>query len=239
LAAPDTDPSSCFGSDVEDAYISLKRSALRFKYFQTKNGDKEMNDNSNFEAITVTKNYNILPPGLPVPIDDGGTDHLPGASIPEITLESTFGRRNLKETFKEKSVLFIYPRAGSPLEPNTNQDLWDKTPGARGCTPQSCGFRNVFKEFRNIGIRVYGLSVQSPQVQEEFAERNHIQFPILSDQSYLLTKALNLPTFEFEGHLLIKRMALYIEDNTIIKVFYPVFPPDKNAEEVLNWLRTK
>src|SRR5688572_20795102 len=123
------------------------------------------------------RNLYELPVDLPAPEDDGATNHLTGMSIPEIYLESTYGRRNLKETFKEKSVLFIYPRAGSPLEPNTNPELWDKTPGARGCTPQSCSFRNAFKVFRTIGIRVYGLSVQSPLVQEEFAERNHIPFP--------------------------------------------------------------
>jgi peroxiredoxin len=158
----------------------------------------------------MRKNLNELPPDLPRPIDDGKTDHLLNYEIPKINLESTTGQSvNLWQIFQKPSVLFIYPRAGSPLEPNTNQELWDSIPGARGCTPQSCGFRDLAQEFKSIGVDIYGLSMQSPAVQAEFVQRNHIPFPILSDSKYEFTDRLNLPTFEFEGERLIKRMAFY------------------------------
>jgi len=184
------------------------------------------------------RNIYDLPPNLPRPIDDGGTDHLTGMDLPALRLQSTSGLLlDLRSGFQKPSVLFIYPRAGSPLEPNTNQDLWDQIPGARGCTPQSCAFRDLYSEFQTLGIEVAGLSMQSPEVQKEFVERNHISFPILSDQNYQLTNGLNLPTFVFEDERLIKRMALFLDGGKIRKVFYPVFPPDKNAETVLAWLK--
>ncbi len=186
------------------------------------------------------RNIYDLPPDLPRPIDDGVTDHLCGLSVPNIQLESTLGKSiHILEQFQKPTVLFVYPRAGSPLEPNTNQELWDQTPGARGCTPQSCGFRDLNGEFESLGVAVFGLSIQSPAVQSEFVERNHIPFTVLSDSKYELTERLSLPTFIFEGERLIKRMALFIEAGKIQKVFYPVFPPDRNAEEVLTWLRTQ
>jgi peroxiredoxin len=185
-------------------------------------------------------NLNELPPHLPRPIDDGQTDHLQGFGIPSLKLKSTEGRRiDLCKTFEKPTVLFIFPAAGSPLEPNTNPDLWDSIPGARGCTPQSCGFRDLLQDFTAFGVQVYGLSVQSPLVQSEFIVRNHISFPILSDCEYEMTNLLRLPTFDFEGKRLIKRMAFFINASTIEKVFYPVFPPDKNAEEVLDWLKKR
>lgn len=185
----------------------------------------------------MRRNIDVLPTNLPRPMDDGKTDHLVGVPIPQVELKSTEGISvNLKNEFQDPTVLFIYPRAGSPLEPNTNTELWDTIPGARGCTPQSCGFRDLAEEFRKIGYKVYGLSIQSPIVQKEFVQRNHIPFPVLSDSEYKLTEQLNLPTFEFEGEQLIKRMAFVITDGRIQKVFYPVFPPDKNADEVLGWL---
>jgi peroxiredoxin len=184
------------------------------------------------------RNIYDLPPDLPRPIDDGGTDHLTGMELPQIRLESTHGELvDLRSAFQKPGVLFIYPRAGSPLEPNTNDELWDKTPGARGCTPQSCAFRDLYQEFLNLGVSVTGLSMQSPVVQKEFVERTHISFPVLSDHNYQLTNGLNLPTFAFEGERLIKRMALFLEGGKIRKVFYPVFPPDKNATTVLAWLQ--
>jgi peroxiredoxin len=186
------------------------------------------------------RNIYDLPPDLPRPIDDGETDHLPGLKLPGVQLDSTLGKPiSILEQFQKPTVLFIYPRAGSPLEPNTNQELWDQTPGARGCTPQSCGFRDLYAEFQSLGIAVFGLSIQSPAVQAEFVERNHIPFTVLSDSKYELTERLRLPTFVFEGERLIKRMALFINDGKIQKVFYPVFPPDRNAEEVLNWLQAQ
>lgn len=187
----------------------------------------------------MSANYNDLPASLPKPVDDGMTDHLHDHAIPDISLTATTGESlKLTEIFHKPSILFIYPRAGSPLEPNTDPKLWDSIPGARGCTPQSCSFRDLHQEFTSLGVNVYGLSIQSPVVQKEFVERNHIHFPILSDSHYLLTDTLNLPTFTFDGERLIKRMAWYIENNKIKKVFYPVFPPNKNADEVLAWLKT-
>lgn len=176
----------------------------------------------------MRNNLNDLPQNLPKPFDDGMADHLTGLAIPNIKLPATTGTELLlTEIFKKRTVLFIYPRAGSPLEPNTNPELWDSIPGARGCTPQSCGFRDLHEEFKKLGLNLFGLSIQSHEVQKEFVERNHISFPILSDERYELTDLLKLPTFEFANERLIKRMAWYVEDNVIRKVFYPVFPPIK------------
>ncbi|MBY0371803.1 peroxiredoxin [bacterium] len=182
--------------------------------------------------------WNQLPENLPRPTDDGATDHLNNLEIPSIDLPSTQGGSvHLWAAFQGPSVLFIYPRAGNPIAPNKNPALWDTIPGARGCTPQSCGFRDLMQDFRALGVNVYGLSVQSPTIQLEFVQRNHISFPILSDAQYKLTDQLRLPTFDFEGERLVKRMAFFVEKAKIKKVFYPVFPPDKNAAEVLAWLK--
>lgn len=162
------------------------------------------------------RNIYELPPDLPRPIDDGKTDHLLGLALPNIQLDSTLGKPiSILEQFQKPTVLFIYPRAGSPLEPNTNQELWDQTPGARGCTPQSCGFRDLYGQFQSRGVVVFGLSIQSPTVQAEFVARNHIPFTILSDHKYELTEGLRLPTFAFEGERLIKRTALFINAGKI------------------------
>ncbi len=186
------------------------------------------------------KNANELPPDLPRPLDDGACNHLVGMNLPSIHLETTTGDSvDLSELFQNPSVLFIFPRAGSSLEPNMNPDLWDRIPGARGCTPQSCGFRDNYQTFEKLGYAVYGLSMQSVPVLQEIALRNELPFKMLSDSNYLLTNALKLPTFIFEGDRLIKRMALVIRDAQILKVFYPVFPPNENATEVLSWLRSK
>jgi peroxiredoxin len=182
--------------------------------------------------------YTELPPNLPCPHDDGAATHLDGLELPDLNLESTQGPRNLREITTPRTVLFIFPRAGSTLEPNTNQELWDSIPGARGCTPQSCGYRDLAAEFRNLDTDIYGLSIQSPRILTEITERNHLPFPLLSDQRLELAKALKLPTFEFEGERLIKRMALVCENGAIRKVFYPVFPPNLNASVVLGWLKT-
>lgn len=185
----------------------------------------------------MKRNINELPSDLPRPIDDGKTNHLHGFVIPNMKLLSTEDHLvDLQEAFKDSVVLFIYPKAGSPLEENSDPELWDSIPGARGCTPQSCGFRDLTNEFLSLGVKIYGLSIQSPIVQKEFVERNHIPFPILSDYLYEFTNKLNLPTFDFQEERLIKRMAFFIKNNKIEKIFYPVFPPDKNAEEVLSWL---
>ena len=184
------------------------------------------------------RNVETLPKYLPVPRDDSLTSHLEGAEMPRIILQTTSGEMlALDEISLSPTVLFIYPRAGSPIAPNLKVEAWDLIPGARGCTPHTCGYRDLYQEFLKSGVQVYGLSVQAPNIQEEFVERMHIPFSILSDEKHKLTDALQLPTFDFEGERLIKRMALFMNGSRIEKVFYPIFPPDKNAAEVLNWIR--
>jgi peroxiredoxin len=173
----------------------------------------------------------VLPPGLPVPQDDGACDHLPGLELPELTLESSAGPVRVRDF----EVIYIYPRAGRPGVPMLPG--WDAIPGARGCTPQSCGFRDHSVELAALGGRVAGLSVQQLADQVEFAERNAMPFPVISDPDRRLGTALGLPTFEAAGETLYKRLALISTRGRIVKVFYPVFPPDRNAEEVLQWLR--
>ena len=172
-----------------------------------------------------------LPANLPVPEDDGAADHLVGLELPDLELESSQGPVNVGDL----DVLYIYPRSGRPGEPSLPG--WDETPGARGCTPQSCGFRDAHGELRALGKRVAGLSTQSLEDQLEFAERNGMPFPVISDPGRELGATLSLPTFEIEGHVLYKRLALVAESGRIVKVFYPVFPPDENAADVLDWLR--
>jgi peroxiredoxin len=176
----------------------------------------------------------VLPEGLPVPEDDGGADHLPGLEIPSLVLPSSQGPVDLAALAAERLVLYVYPRAGRPgvaLLPG-----WDEIPGARGCTPQSCGFRDHAAELASLGARVAGVSAQSIEDQREFAERNHIPYPVISDEWLELERWLGLPTLDVEGLTLYKRLALVAERGEIVKVFYPVFPPDRNAEEVVAWL---
>ena len=138
---------------------------------------------------------------------------------------------------RELDVLYVYPRTGKPGVPSLPG--WDETPGARGCTPQSCGFRDAHGELRALGKRVAGLSTQPLDEQLEFADRNGMPFPVIADPGHELGAAIGLPTFEIEGHVLYKRLALVAEDGRIAKVFYPVFPPDENAADVLAWLRRR
>jgi peroxiredoxin len=175
-----------------------------------------------------------LPDGLPVPEDDGAADHLPGLELPELTLPSSKGPVNLAELARDRLVLYVYPRTGRPGRPMLPG--WDDIPGARGCTPQSCAFRDHAAELAALDARVAGLSAQSLDDQLEFAERNAMPFPIVSDERLELARALGLPTFEAGGVTLYKRLALVAEGGRIAKVFYPVFPPDRNAEDVLRWL---
>jgi len=174
-----------------------------------------------------------LPPNLPVPEDDGAADHLVGFELPDLELESSQGPVSVRDL----DVIYVYPRTGRPGE--ASLPGWDETPGARGCTPQSCGFRDAHGELRALGKRVAGLSTQSLEDQLEFAERNGMPFPVISDPDRELGAALALPTFEIEGHVLYKRLALVAEGGRIVKVFYPVFPPDENAGDVLRWLRER
>jgi peroxiredoxin len=185
----------------------------------------------------VSVDPHVLPEGLPVPEDDGAADHLGGLAVPDLVLESSHGPVYLAELASERLVLYVYPRAGRPGVPLLPG--WDELPGARGCTPQSCGFRDHAAELAALDARVAGLSAQSLDDQREFAERNRMPFPVIADPDLQLARALDLPTFEIEGLTLYKRLALVAEDGVIVKVFYPVFPPDRNAEDVLAWLRTR
>ena len=175
-----------------------------------------------------------LPADLPVPEDDGAADHLQGQRIPRITLLSTQGDLDLAEEAKSLLVLYVYPRTGRPgVEPPAG---WDETPGARGCTPQSCGYRDLGPQLRALSARVIGLSAQTLDDQEEAVRRLRLAHPVVADPELRLAEALRLPTFEFGGGRLYKRLSLVAERGRIEKVFYPVFPPDENAAEVLAWL---
>jgi peroxiredoxin len=172
---------------------------------------------------------------IPAPQDDGAANHLTGMTIPSVPLPATDGSKVDLAALQGLVVVFAYPRTGIPgIE---NPPGWDAIPGARGCTPQTCAFRDHFAEFQAIGVgHVFGLSTQDTAYQTEFATRMHLPFPILSDEHLRLTQALRLPTFETNGMTLLKRLALVIRDGKIVRVFYPVFPPDQNAKDVLAWL---
>ena len=176
-----------------------------------------------------------LPADLPVPVDDGAADHLSGAQMPHVVLRSTLGRHvDVARLGAGRTVLYTYPRTGRPDRPVPAG--WDEIPGARGCTPESCGFRDHFAELREFGAGVFGVSTQSTEYQREAVERLNLPFELLSDAGFALTDAMRLPTFEFEGERLLKRLTLVVRDARVEHVFYPVFPPDRHAEEVLAWL---
>ncbi|MGH6727493.1 MAG: peroxiredoxin [Pseudolabrys sp.] len=183
-----------------------------------------------------THNPQFLPLGIPAPQDDGGARHLAGMKLPDLALPATDGKSVNLSKLKGRTVVYVYPRTGVPgVDAPAG---WDDIPGARGCTPQSCGFRDHFGELKRLGAaQVYGLSTQETAYQREAATRLHLPFAILSDEKLALAEALRLPTFTTSGMTLFKRMALVIDDGAITKVFYPVFPPDKNAEEVIAWLQ--
>jgi peroxiredoxin len=177
-----------------------------------------------------------LPKDLPVPEDDGACNHLPGKDLPGLALASTAGRTvRLDEAAQSRSVFFFYPRTGRPGV--TIPADWDRIPGARGCTPHSCGYRDLHAEFKALGAAVFGVSSQDTEYQRELVRRTNLPYEVLSDREFRLADALRLPTFVFEGVRLIKRLAFVAEKGRIEKVFYPVFPPDRNAEVVLSWLR--
>ena len=178
--------------------------------------------------------FTELPQGLPVPVDDGACNHLKDAVLPHIQMESTQGRLVDVGAITGWLVLYCYPMTGRPSVPLPTG--WDEIPGARGCTPQSCAFRDHFNELRQLGAQVYGLSTQSTEYQSEAANRLHLPFALLSDVGLHFTKALGLPTFEIEGMRLNKRVTVIAKDGVVKKYFYPVFPPDRNADEVLDWL---
>jgi|SRR5581483_2473542 len=175
-----------------------------------------------------------LPKDLPEPVDDGTCAHLEGMAVPALELESSAGPVDLAAFGAERAVLYVYPRTGRPGR--TISEAWNAIPGARGCTPQSCGFRDHAEELRALGARVAGLSVQPLEDQVELSERLGIAYPVVADPERRLGAAVALPTFEFEGATLYRRVTLVFEQGRIAKVFYPVFPPDRNAEEVVAWL---
>jgi peroxiredoxin len=185
-----------------------------------------------------THDPTFLPPDIPAPQDDGRARHLAGARLPDLALLATDGSKVNLAKLKGRTVLYIYPRTGVPgvdAPPG-----WDMIPGARGCTPQSCGFRDHFAELKALGVaHLFGLSTQDTAYQREAAERLHLPFSILSDADLDLATSLHLPLFMTSGMTLLCRMALVIEDGVIVKAFYPVFPPNKNAEEVVAWLRSR
>ena len=179
--------------------------------------------------------FQALPPDLPVPEDDGAADHLVGLEVPGVELPSTSGgSADPSELTAGTLVAYVYPRTGVPGQPLPAG--WDDIPGARGCTPQSCAFRDSLAEFSARGATVVGISAQSHAEQAEFAEREHIPFPLFSDRELRLATLLRLPTFEVEDMTLYRRLTLIAEGGRIVKAFYPVFPPDRNAAEVLAWL---
>jgi peroxiredoxin len=177
----------------------------------------------------------VLPPDLPRPVDDGAADHLAGLAVPAVTLSSTAGVRvDLAGASADTLVLYCYPRTGRPGE--ALPAGWDDFPGARGCTPQACAFRDSSGDLERLGAAVYGLSSQTLDDQREFAERVDLPYPLLSDPDFALAAALRLPTFELDGSRYYSRLTLVARSGTIVKVFYPVFPPDRNAADVVAWL---
>lgn len=176
-----------------------------------------------------------LPTNLPIPHDDGGANHLQGTTLPNLTLTATNGDRITLDAIDGTLVIYIYPMTGRPDV--ALPDNWEKVPGARGCTPQSCSFRDHHAELQALNTAVFGLSCQSSDYQNEAKARLHLPFQLLSDEALTLKSALNLPMMHVAGMELYKRLTLIVQDGKIIKTFYPVFPPDKNIDDVLAWLR--
>jgi peroxiredoxin len=187
-------------------------------------------------AFAQQTNLNELPANLPRPTDDGGARHLQGAAMPDLELPSTANRRvNLSKIGAPRVVIYAYPMTGRP-----DRQLpkgWDDIPGARGCTPETCGFRDHHQDLAKLRTEVFGVSTQDTPYQQEMVKRLEVPFEVLSDDHLLLTRALNLPTFTVDGMTLMKRLTLVVKNGRIEHVFYPVFPPDKHAEEVIAWLK--
>jgi peroxiredoxin len=180
--------------------------------------------------------FRWLPADLTVPVDDGAADHLGGAAVPSVSLPATDGGVvDLAAAARSTLALYVYPRTGVPGQPLPAG--WDAIPGARGCTPQSCAFRDAAAELAGLGAAVLGLSSQPLAEQRDFASREHIPYPLLSDAGFELGRALGLPTFEAEGGRYYRRITLVARAGRIEKVFYPVFPPQRNAADVIAWLR--
>ena len=186
--------------------------------------------------MSATPDYLRLPDDLPVPVDDGAAAHLAGLALPALRLPSTLGgEADLADLAAGTAVIYVYPRTGTPGEDSPAG--WDAIPGARGCTPQSCGFRDHAAELAELGATVAGLAAQPFAEQQEFAAREHLPFALLNDAGLLLAAAIGLPTFDVAGMRLYRRLTLIARGGSIEHVMYPVFPPDRNAGDVVAWLR--
>jgi len=181
-------------------------------------------------------NLNQLPANLPRPKDDGGARHLKGMALPDLELPSTRNRRvNLSTVSAPRIVIYAYPMTGRP-----DRQLpqgWDDIPGARGCTPETCGFRDHHKDLAKLHAEVFGVSTQDTAYQQEMVTRLEVPFEVLSDEQMTFARALELPTFTVDGMTLLKRLTIVARSGRIEHVFYPVFPPDAHAEEVIAWLK--
>ena len=180
----------------------------------------------------MTHDLTTLPPDLPAPEDDGAADELPGAAVPDLALPSTGGGAVSLARVPGPALVFAFPWAGRPGEPLPAEG-WDAIPGARGCTAEACGFRDVHAELRALGLEVVGVSAQSPARQAELVARLGLPYPLLSDERLELAGALGLPTFEAGGRALLRRLTMLLRDGAVERVWYPVFPPDRHAERVL------
>ena len=176
-----------------------------------------------------------LPPGLPVPVDDGACDHLAGLTVPAIALPSTRGGTiRLDQPVSRWTVVYAYPRTGQPTV--DSPPGWDEIPGARGCTPQNCAYRDLYHDLKQLGAEVYGLSTQTTEYQKEMAERLHLPYAVLSDAALELTAALRLPTFRYGDWTVLRRFSFILERGRVAKVFYPVFPSTADSGWVRDWL---
>lgn len=184
----------------------------------------------------MPSHFTGLPTDLPVPIDDCACVHLLGMRLPTLSLRATTGELVALQHLSRTTVLYFYPRTGGPGEPSPPG--WDEIPGARGCTPQSCAFRDHHAELEALGASVYGVSAQETEYQREAATRLALPFPLLADPELQVAAVLRMPTFEAAGTRLYKRVTLVARDAEIVKVFYPVFPPDRNTDEVIAWLES-
>jgi peroxiredoxin len=187
------------------------------------------------DAMTDPSDLQGLPDDLPIPEDDGAADHLLDAAVPAIALPSTSGQAvDLADAARETLVLYVYPATGVPGQPLPAG--WDEIPGARGCTPQSCAFRDSARDLADLGASVFGLSAQSLTEQREFSGRERIPYPLLHDGGFRLADELGLPSFEVDGRRYYRRLTFIARRGQIEKVFYPVFPPQENAADVVAWL---
>ena len=184
--------------------------------------------------MKMIKDLQTLPANLPVPVDDGACNHLLGSTLPSVSLTSTTGKTVALSTYTGTLVIYFHPMLGRPDSPPLIG--WNDIPGARGCTPQTCAFRDLHAELKQLGVEVFGVSAQRLEDQQEAHARLQLPFALLNDGQLTLAQALKLPTFEYENIHLIKRLTVIATGGVIRKVFYPVFPPNNNAGEVIAWL---